>query len=126
MCIFSIHEMHVVFVSFFSNQKKINNLLFSSKRFLYVFQRNLHKCTIYTSFSLLKIYHFFLFLSKLDLSAYLSYYMLSVAFISKIIIFFIIVYRKALSDPAATDEESSSIKYRLTQKKINHTLIHIS
>ena len=73
--------MHVLYLwntclirFFFSNQK-----IFS-----YDFQCNLYKCTIHMSFSLLKKSTIvFLYFSKLDLNAYLFYYMLFIAFYLK-------------------------------------------
>ena len=101
-CTSYIHEMHVVFVSFFSSQRITQkSIIFHSRDFLYGFQRNLYKCTVYTSFSLLKNLSFF---SKLGLSFYLSYYMLSKVFYFKKYYIFIIVYRKCCCG------ESSSLR----------------
>ena len=106
-CTSYIHEIHVVVVSFFSSQRTQKSIIFHSRNFSYGFQRNLYKCTVYTSFSLLKNLSFF---SKLDLSFYLSYYMLSIIFYLKNYCIFIIVYQKSLSNPAATHGESCSTR----------------
>jgi len=83
-CMSYIHEMHVLSVSFFSNQRITQKkFILHPRDFSYDFQRNLFKYTIYMSFPLLKKYHFFCFFSKLNLSAYLSYYMLFIAFYLK-------------------------------------------
>ena len=82
-CTSYIHEMYVLFVSFFCNQRITQkSIIFHPRDFSYGFQRNLNKCTINTRFSLLKNI-IFLFFSKLDLSAYLSYYTLFIAFYLK-------------------------------------------
>jgi hypothetical protein len=76
--------MHVVFVSFFPIQRITQkSIIFHPRDFSYGFQHNIYKCTIYTSFLLLKNLSFFCFLRKLNLSSYLSYYMLSVVFYLK-------------------------------------------
>ena len=110
---------------FLSSLTKNNSKIyyFSSKKFLiWLSTYNLYEFTIYTTFK--KIYHFF---SKLHLSVYLSYYMLTIAFYSKYYSFFIIIYRKALSNPAATRGESSYINTQFHPKMFNfHTKLEIT
>ena len=108
-----IHKMHVLFISFFSNQRITQkSIIFHPRDFSYDFHCNLYKCTIYTSFSLLKKSITFLVFSKLDLNAYLSCYMLSIEFYWKnYCIFYHSLSKRTISNPAATLEESPSLTY---------------
>ena len=82
-CTSYIHEMHVVFVSFFPIQRITQkSIIFHPREFSYAFNVISTNIPFIRAF-LIKKYIICLFFSKLDLSAYLYYYMLSLAFYFK-------------------------------------------
>ena len=104
--------MHVLFISFCSNQRITqNSIIFHPREFSYAFNVISTNIPFIRAF-LIKKSIICLFFSKLDLSAYLYYYMLSLAFYFKnYCIFFNYSLSESSLSPAATRGESPIITY---------------